>query len=81
MIKTLQAIGDDCGLVLDGLLLSRLNLRVGSLVEIDVTADGKGLLLTPVEGPGAEDAHRARVREASLRAIERHGTAFRRLAE
>lgn len=77
MVETLRRIGDGCGLVLDEALLERLKLHAGSRVEVAVTPDGNGLVLTPVE----DDGHRDRVAEASRRAIERHESAFRKLAE
>lgn len=77
MVETLRQIGDRCGLVLDDALLERLKLRAGSRVEVAVTPDGSGLVLTPV----GDDEHRARVAEASRRAIERHESAFRKLSE
>ncbi|WP_165252437.1 hypothetical protein [Paludisphaera soli] len=81
MIRTLQAIGAECGVILDEALLRLLGLEVGSRVEVGLAPGGKGLLLIPLEAGEAGAEHRARVREASRRAIERHASAFRRLAE
>lgn len=77
MVETRRQIGDGCGLVLDDALLEQLKLSAGSRVEVAVTPDGRGLVLTPIK----DDDHRARVVEASRRAIERHRSAFRKLAE
>ncbi|AMV37852.1 hypothetical protein [Planctomyces sp. SH-PL62] len=83
MIETLRSIDGGCAIILDAATLDLLKLGVGSRVEVSVSPDGKRLLVTPIEIEAADEEaeHRARVREASRRAIARHGAAFKKLAE
>ncbi|MDR3622677.1 MAG: hypothetical protein P4L85_25215 [Paludisphaera borealis] len=83
MIRNLRQIGNSCGLIIDRPILQLLNLDVGSAVDIALAPDGKGLLLTPVNGDEADAkaAHKARVREAALEVTKRHASALKKLAE
>lgn len=86
MIRVIRPIGNSCGIIIDKPVLDLLNLQAGSYVDVSLAPGGKGILITPVEhaeaAPDAEKAaHKARVRAAGDQVIERHASAFRKLAE
>jgi len=73
MIKTLTPIGDHLGLILDQPILDRL--RIDRDTPLEVTTDGKVLVIRPV------DADRgARVVEVADRVMDAHEETLRKLA-
>jgi len=84
MVETIRAIGNHQGVIIDESVLNLLGLRAGSPVHVALAPDGKGILLTPLTAEEASDAkaeHKARVRAAGERVLERHGSVFKKLAE
>jgi antitoxin component of MazEF toxin-antitoxin module len=82
MVRRIRPIGNSHGLIIDKAILDLLNLRDGSSVDVSLAPDGKGILLTPVESVDTEKAaHKARVRAAGDRVMNRHASAFKKLAE
>jgi antitoxin component of MazEF toxin-antitoxin module len=94
MVRRIRPIGNSCGLIIDKAVLDLLNLRAGSPVDLTLAPGGKGILITPMEGveadagadaevdvEAAKAAHKDRVRAAGDRVMERHASAFKRLAE
>lgn len=89
MVKTIRVIGDGHGVVIDKAVLDSLGLKSGARVNVTLSPDGKGILLTPLtskeasnkEASDAKAEHKARVRAAGERVMERHGSVFKKLAE
>ncbi len=80
VIKNLRPIGDGVSVIIDGAILERLGLGVGSPVQLTLTPDNKGLVMTPADDEAVR-AHKARVREASRRVMKAHDETLRKLAE
>jgi antitoxin MazE len=74
MVKKLSAIGNSLGLVIEKPILDLLNIDRDT--ELEVTTDGKRLIVEPVD-PG----RKRRIAEAIKRATKKHEKTLRRLAE
>jgi len=75
MTKKLIRHGNSAALVLDKALMDLLNVRIDTPLE--VTTDGKNIIISPQTGPSGE----AEVLEALQRINLRHGSVLRRLAK
>ena len=74
MIKTLSAIGNSLGLIIERPILDLLNIDRDTKLEI--RTDGEALIIRPVR----ED-HQTRVQQATERMMDQHDDALRKLAE
>ncbi len=74
MTKTLTAIGNSLGLIIERPILDLLKIERDTLLEI--TTDGKGLYIRP-----AESGHRDRVLEVAGRVMEIHEETLKKLAQ
>ncbi|HEX8440887.1 AbrB/MazE/SpoVT family DNA-binding domain-containing protein [Archangium sp.] len=75
MTKTLTAIGDSLGLILDKTLLDKLGIDKDMPLEVET--DGTSLIIRPVR---AED-RRSRVRRATEKMMDAHAETLRKLAQ
>ena len=75
MTKTLRAIGNSLGLIIDKPILDLL--KIDATTELELTTDGKRLIIAPVEA----GSHRAAVRASHARVMKKHDAAFKRLAK
>ena len=75
MIKTLSKHGNSHALVIDKALLELLRIEPDTPLEI--TTDGRSLIITPA----GDEAERAAFRGALNEVNDRHGGALKRLAE
>lgn len=73
MTKTLTEVGDGLALIIEKPILDRL--KIDRDTPLEVTTDGKGILIRPVESD-----HRARVLEAAERVMDIHEETLRKLA-
>ncbi|MDD5307025.1 MAG: AbrB/MazE/SpoVT family DNA-binding domain-containing protein [Deltaproteobacteria bacterium] len=73
MVKTLTAIGNSLGLIIDKPILDLLHIDRDTRLEIDT--DGEALVIRPVR-----EKHGRRVRGAAKRMMDAHDTALRKLA-
>jgi antitoxin component of MazEF toxin-antitoxin module len=74
MKKTLSAIGNSLGLIIERPILDLLNIDKNTKLEI--RTDGEALIIRPVRKD-----RRARVKEATERVMDSHDDALRKLAE
>ena len=74
MIKTLSAIGNSLGLIIERPILDLLNIDKDT--KLEVRTDGEALVIRPVR-----EGRRSRVREATERLMDRHDDTLRKLAE
>jgi antitoxin component of MazEF toxin-antitoxin module len=74
MVKTLTAIGNSLGLIIERPILDLLNIDRDTKLEIKT--DGEALIIRPVR-----EGHRARVQRATERLMDRHDDTLRKLAE
>jgi antitoxin component of MazEF toxin-antitoxin module len=74
MIKTLSPIGNSLGLIIDRPILDLLG--IGRETQLEITTDGKGLYIRPVETD-----HRTRVLETAERVMDVHEETLRKLAQ
>jgi antitoxin component of MazEF toxin-antitoxin module len=74
MLSKLVPVGEDLALLIDPGLLEELG--IGRDTPLEITTDGKAIIIRPVE-----DDHQARVPEAANRIMDIHHETFRRLAE
>ena len=74
MEKTLSAIGNSLGLIIERPILDLLNIDKDTRLEI--RTDGEALIIRPIRG-----GRRARVQRATERLMDRHDDALRKLAE
>lgn len=74
MRKNLTHIGNSLGLVIEKPILELLDITQDT--ELDITTDGKRLIIEPVRSP-----RRHRIAEAAKRAMDVHENTFRRLAK
>lgn len=84
MVGTIQTIGHGHGVIIDQAVLDSLGLKSGARVNVALSPDGKGILVTPLtvdEAADAEAEHKARVRAAGAEVLKRHGDVFKKLAE
>jgi antitoxin component of MazEF toxin-antitoxin module len=72
VLKKLSAIGNSLGLVIEKPILELL--KINRETELEVTTDGKRLIIEPMD-------HKRRVKVATKRATEKHAKTLRRLAE
>ena len=75
MIKHITAHGNSSALVIEKAILDILNITADTPLE--VTTDGKNLIVSPVHDKKRE----ARFKSALAKANERHGKTLKRLAE
>lgn len=76
MIKRLQTIGNSSGLIIDKPILDLLGITADT--ELEISTDGKRLIITPLQEAEKRRKQIVRVQEKTLRD---HGPTFRRLAE
>ena len=74
MEKTLSAIGNSLGLIIERPILDLLNIDKDTKLEI--RTDGEALIIRPVR-----KGRRARIKEATERMVDSHDDALRKLAE
>lgn len=74
MVKYLTTHGNSAALVLDKPILELLHIDMNTPLEI--STDGKNLVISPVEGAGREK----RFREALGKVMARHRKTFQKLA-
>lgn len=75
MAKKLTKHGNSLALVIEKPILDLL--KIGPDTLLDISTDGEGLHIRPVEATGREK----RFQEASQRAHQRYGSVFKRLAK
>ncbi|MFT3745102.1 MAG: AbrB/MazE/SpoVT family DNA-binding domain-containing protein [Pyrinomonadaceae bacterium] len=75
MRKNLTAIGNSLGVIIEKPILDILG--VSRDTELEVTTDGKRLIIEPVAEPSRE----SRIRELTKGIISSHEKTFRKLAE
>lgn len=75
MVKTLTRHGNSYALIIDKPILDLLNITPDS--QLEVSTDGKVLVITPV----GDQNRRARVRKAVEKTNRRYGRALKKLAE
>ena len=74
MTKRLTHIGNSLGLVIEKPILELLSITQET--ELEMTTDGKRLIIEPVRTP-----RRRRISDAAKRAMDAHEGTFRRLAK
>jgi antitoxin component of MazEF toxin-antitoxin module len=74
MVKKLSAIGNSLGIVIEKPILELL--KIDRDTELEVTTDGRRLIVEPVD-----PTRKARVSEAIKRASKKHEKTLRRLAK
>ena len=74
MKKHLTSIGNSMGLVIEKPILELL--AITQETELDMTTDGKRLIIEPVR-----PSRKRRLADAAKRALDAHERTFRRLAE
>jgi antitoxin component of MazEF toxin-antitoxin module len=74
MVKTLSAIGNSLGLIIERPILDLLNIDRDTKLEI--RTDGEALIIRPVR----ED-HRVRAQQATARLMDQHDDTLRKLAK
>ena len=74
MEKTLCAIGNSLGLIIERPILELLNIDKNTRLEI--RTDGEALIIRPLREDGS-----SRVRQATERMLERHDDTLRKLAK
>jgi antitoxin component of MazEF toxin-antitoxin module len=75
MTKKLIQHGNSAALVLDKALLDVLNVRIDTLLE--VTTDGKNIIISPQMVPNAESS----LLESLERINQKHGSVLRKLGQ
>jgi antitoxin component of MazEF toxin-antitoxin module len=73
MIKQLTKIGNSLGLIIDRPILELL--KIDRETQLEISTDGKGLVIRPVEA-----SRDARVRSSAERVAADHAEAFEKLA-
>ncbi len=74
MVKTLSAIGNSLGLIIEKPILDLLNITRDT--KLEVRTDGEALIIRPVR----ED-HQTRVQQATERMMDQHDDTLQKLAE
>lgn len=74
MQKTLSAIGNSLGLIIERPILDLLN--IDKETKLEIRTDGESLIIRPVR----EDRH-SRLLRATERMMDQHDSTFRKLAE
>lgn len=75
MVKTLTRHGNSYALIIDKPILDLLNITPDA--QLEVSTDGKVLVITPV----GDQSRRSRVRKAVEKTNHRYGRALKKLAE
>jgi len=75
MTKTLTAIGNSLGLIIDKPILELL--RIDKDTPLELETDGKTLIIRPVR----KEDRRSRVREATEKMMDAHDETLRKLAK
>jgi len=73
MVKTLTAIGNSLGVIIDKPILDLL--RIDRDTRLEITTDGEALVIRPVR-----EEHRRRVRSSAKRMMDAHDSTLRKLA-
>ena len=76
MTKRLQAIGNSAGIIVDKPILELLGITPET--ELELTTDGRSLIITPRLSPEARRSKLARVQQ---RTLKNHEGTFRKLAK
>jgi len=74
MEKTLSAIGNSLGLIIERPILDLLNIDRNT--KLEVKTDGEALIIRPVR-----EGRRSRVQRAAKRLMDQHDDTLRKLAE
>ena len=74
MVKTLSAIGNSLGLIIERPILDLLNIDKDT--KLEVRTDGEALIIRPVR-----ENRRSRVQRATERLMDQHDDTLRKLAE
>ena len=74
MVKTLSAIGNSLGLIIEKPILELLNITRDT--KLEVKTDGEALIIRPVR-----EAHRSRLQRATERLMDQHDDTLQKLAE
>lgn len=74
MEKTLSAIGNSLGLIIERPILDLLNIDKDT--KLEVKTDGEALIIRPVR-----EARRSRVQRATERLMDQHDDTLQKLAE
>ena len=74
MVKTLSAIGNSLGLIIEKPILELLNITRDT--KLEVRTDGEALIIRPVR-----ESRRSRVQRATERLMDQHDDTLQKLAE
>jgi len=74
MVKTLSAIGNSLGLIIEKPILELLNITRDT--KLEVKTDGEALIIRPVR-----EARRSRLQRATERLMDQHDDTLQKLAE
>jgi antitoxin component of MazEF toxin-antitoxin module len=74
MVKTLTAIGNSLGLIIDRPILDLL--KIDRDTKLEIRTDGEALIIRPLR-----DVRRSRARQAAERLMDQHDETLRKLAE
>mgnify|MGYP003565987216 CR=1 FL=1 len=74
MVKTLSAIGNSLGLIIERPILDLLNIDKDT--KLEVKTDGEALIIRPVR-----ESRRTQVKEATERLMNNHDDSLRKLDE
>ena len=74
MVKTLSAIGNSLGLIIERPILELLNIDRDT--KLEVGTDGEALIIRPLR-----EGHGSRVKQAAERLMNQHDDTLRKLAE
>ncbi len=74
MIKTLSAIGNSLGLIIERPILDLLNIDRDT--KLEVRTDGEALIIRPVR-----ENHQTRIQQTTERLMDQHDDTLRKLAE
>ena len=74
MVKTLTAIGNSLGLIIERPILDLL--KIGRDTKLEIRTDGESLIIRPLR-----DDRRERVQKAADRLMDKYDDALRKLAE
>lgn len=75
MVKKLTAHGNSAALVIDKPIMELLHITMDT--PLDISTDGKNLIVSPVTDPAREKAFNA----ALKRVVSKHGKTFAKLAK
>lgn len=77
MVKTLRKIGNSYGLILDKPILDLYGITPETMLAVEPSPDGKGLIIRPLP-PGDRSS---RIRASAERVMATHEDTLRKLAE